>query len=83
MLDISPDYSYALMNLAKLYAVGKGCEKDIKKAKEYRDKALSLNPELETFEIKEESEGSWHIAAAATAVAAAAGIAAMNIMKKK
>lgn len=82
MLKLNPEHSYAMMNIAKLYAVGKGCEKDIEKAKQLRDKAKELNPELDSFEIKE--DGSiWHIAAAATAVAAAAGIAAINIMKKK
>ena len=77
-----PDHAFALMNMAKLLAKGLGVKKDIEKAKAYQKRALELNPELESFPI-EESPKKWIAAGAATAVAAAAGVAAYNLLKKK
>ena len=82
VLRVNPDHSFALMNMARLLATGKGVEKDIPKAKEYQKKALSINPELESFEIEDGDKKAWIAAGAATAVAAAAGVAAYNILKK-
>ena len=82
VLKVNPEHSFALMNMARLLAAGKGVEKNIAKAKEYQKKALELNPELESFEIEEGDKKTWIAAGAATAVAAAAGVAAYNILKK-
>ena len=55
VINKEPNYAYSLMNLARLYANGKGTKKNIELAKLYKSKALELIPTMESFEINEKS----------------------------
>jgi tetratricopeptide (TPR) repeat protein len=85
VLKVQPDHAFALSNMARLLATGKGVKKDTAKAKDYLKKAMELNPEIEPFEIKEEErEGKqWIKAAAVATVVAGTAVAAVNLMKKR